>query len=230
MKTDHKNICKFDSPDDTNYLKLRNALVGAVGTILHNGTSNIRIRSEFLTLISLLAHSKVSNPKQKGAMEEVRTLRSYLAVSDSPDEYYTKLSGSCEWIDARDDFKAWRDCTTNLVNEELDPADNAYTHPTLKLFWAHASLGTGKTVLASHVVSQLQRAELECAYFYFHAGDKASRTLGAFLRSMAYQMALANGHVRENLYKLCQDGSTFDLDDSWTIWTKIFKKGVFLVS
>jgi hypothetical protein len=49
------------------------------------------------------------------------------------------------------------------------------------------------------------------------------------LRSIAYQMAMSNAAVREKLARLCQDGSTFDMDDALTIWTKIFKKGIFQV-
>ncbi|KAJ3487312.1 hypothetical protein NLG97_g6435 [Lecanicillium saksenae] len=40
---------------------------------------------------------------------------------------------------------------------------------------------------------------------------------------------LASAAVREKLYKMYQDGSIFDMDDAWTIWTKVFKKGVLQV-
>jgi hypothetical protein len=99
----------------------------------------------------------------------------------------------------------------------------------LSIYWVHANPGTGKTVLASHVVSLLQECRLECAYYFFHAGDKDSRSLGTFLRSIAFQMAMSNTVVRETLFKLRQEGSNFDMDDSRTIWTKIFRKAIFQV-
>lgn len=36
------------------------------------------------------------------------------------------------------------------------------------IVWVYARLGTGKTVLASHVISELQELNYECAYHYFH--------------------------------------------------------------
>lgn len=154
----------------------------------------------------------------------MRVLRSYLGVSDSPDEHHPKLSGSCQWIDTRDDFRNWRDCVADFLAKD----DNETRGKNdLSIFWVHANPGTGKTILASHVISHLQEFQLECAFYHFHAGDKASLSLGPFLRSIAYQMAISNSAIRNKLTQLCQEGSTFDMDDSWTIWTKLFRKGIF---
>ncbi|CCC11157.1 hypothetical protein SMACR_03863 [Sordaria macrospora] len=43
-------------------------------------------------------------------------------------------------------------------------------------------------------------------------------------------MALSNPTIRDSLFKLFEAGSTFDLDDSRTIWTKLFKKFILLAS
>lgn len=101
-------------------------------------------------------------------------------------------------------------------------------HPSI--VWVHADPGTGKTVLASHVVSKLQELKLECAHYYFHVGSKAASSLGDCLRSLAFQMALSNAAIREVLLQAWADGSTFDPDDATTIWNKIFVKGIFQVS
>lgn len=153
-------------------------------------------------------------------------LRLYLGVSNCPDEAYPKVEGSCQWINLRDDFLDWRDCAEGSL--EVD-GDESGTN-NLAIYWVHAKPGTGKTVLASYIISQLQDFQLECAFYFFHAGDKSSRSLSAFLRSMAYQMATSNAAIRERLSRICQEGSTFDMDDSRTIWTKLFKKGIFQVS
>lgn len=99
----------------------------------------------------------------------------------------------------------------------------------MAIFWIHVNPGTRKSVLASHVVSQLQNFKLEWASHFFHVGNKKSRSLGVLLRSIAYQMALSNATIRDSLFKLFEEGSTFDLDDSRTIWTKLFKKFILLV-
>jgi hypothetical protein len=159
--------------------------------------------------------------------EQMKQLRSYLGISDRPDEQYHKADGSCEWIDAREDFQVWRDSATNLFAEESD--EFTTDHHNISLFWVHANPGTGKTYLASHVIAQLQELRLECASHYFHAGAKAPESLGGFLRWTAYQMASSNAAVRKSLTTLCQDGSTFDKDDARMVWNRVFKSGIFQV-
>jgi hypothetical protein len=154
--------------------------------------------------------------------EHMRTLKAYLSISDVSEEHFTKADGSCQWIDAREDYQDWRDPPDALNRLEAESRG-------LSIFWVYGNPGIGKTYLASHVVSELQSFQLECAYYYFHVGNQTSRSLAGFLRSMAYQMALSNAAIREIIMNLWKEGSTFDIDDARTIWNKIFKKGIFQV-
>lgn len=155
----------------------------------------------------------------------MKVLQSFLSISDHPDEHYHRVEGSCQWIDARDDFQEWRDPAGELIRDEIPAPEK---NPSI--FWVAANPGTGKTYLAAHVIDELDQFKLECSYYFFHIGNKSSRCLGNFLRSIAYQMAMSNAFVREKLVGLCQEGSTFDKDDAATIWTKVFKRGIFQVS
>ncbi|VUC28138.1 unnamed protein product [Clonostachys rosea] len=202
MNADHRSICKYESVDDTNYIRIKNALTGAVESVLQD----------------------VSKNKREEFKQQMKALASYLGVSGCPNERYPKVEGSCEWLDARDDFQAWMECSIPLSGSGPDSPAKV---EDLAVFWVHANPGTGKTVLASHVFSQLERLELQCACFYFHAGNKISGSLGAFLRSVSYQMAFNNSEIREKLFRLYQDDLTFDMDDSWAIWANVFKKGIF---
>jgi hypothetical protein len=157
----------------------------------------------------------------------MKTLRSYLGVADQPDEQYSQVEGSCRWIDSRDDFQEWRDSAADFITDDPEGSDLKHN---LSLYWVHANPGTGKTYLASHVISELISFRLECAYHFFHLSSTGSRSLAGFLRSISYQMALSNATIREKLVRLCQDGSSFDMDDALTIWTKVFKKGILQVS
>ncbi len=141
---------------------------------------------------------------------------------------YKKVEGSCGWIDARDDFCAWRDGRVDGKTPDDAPTDPE----TISVFWVYANPGTGKTVLASHVVSYLQELRRECAYHYFHAGDTGSRSLGAFLKSIAYQMAVSSRTIREKLCQLAQDwgATSAGIDDSRIIWTKVFRNCILQVS
>ena len=149
-----------------------------------------------------------------------------MGILDQPDEYYPKVGGSCEWLDARDDFQEWRD----PAEEHFDSGQAMIEGRNISLFWVSANPGTGKTFLASYVVSQLQEYKLECSYHFFHMGSKGSSSLASFLRSIAYQMAVSNALIRERLLCLAQEGISLDIDDPRTIWIKIFKRGIFQVS
>ncbi|KAB5566796.1 NACHT and WD domain protein, partial [Coniochaeta sp. 2T2.1] len=157
--------------------------------------------------------------KQKEAREHLRVLRTLLGIPGQPDDFYDKVDGSCEWINDREDFTQWRDTTTDISTKDgrHDPV----------LYWVSANPGIGKTVLAGHVVSHLKEYNLQCSHHHFHAEN---RTLGAFLRSMAYQMAMSNASTRDMLVRAHQDGLTFDQDDSRTIWAKVFRGCIFEVS
>ncbi len=157
--------------------------------------------------------------------EQMKVLQPFLAILDHPDEHYPRVEGSCQWLDARDDFQDWRDPAGELIRDEISVPEK---NPSI--FWVAANPGTGKTYLAAHVVDELGQFQLECSYYFFHIGNKSSRSLGNFLRSIAYQMAMSNAFVREKLVGICEEASTFDKDDAATIWTKVFKRGIFQVS
>ncbi|KAI0376958.1 NACHT and WD domain protein [Hypomontagnella monticulosa] len=200
INANHRDICKFDSKDNPNYLTLRNALSSAINDLIKDA-------------------SKSALPKFKG---QLRILKSYFGISDRPDEHFPTVDGSCQWIDSREDFQDWRDSPDDFVPEKNDGV-----HDRPSIFWVHANPGTGKTHLASHVVSELRSFQLECACYYFHVGSKSSRSLGDFLRSIAYQMATVNASIRQTLTSLLSEESSFDLDDTRAIWAKFFKQGIF---
>jgi hypothetical protein len=153
-------------------------------------------------------------------------LRSYLGTTNQVEEPYSKADGSCQWIDTRQDFQQWRDPT----HEIIETADALNTRYGISLFWVYANPGTGKTFLAAHVAAELAQDHVEYVSYFFHDGHKTSRSLGDFLRSVAFQMALANASARESLIALYENGSLFDQDDVQAIWNKIFLKGIFQVS
>ncbi|KAJ6785704.1 hypothetical protein PWT90_08712 [Aphanocladium album] len=202
----HCDISKFKNPEEPNYTLIRNALASAAKDLL----------KDVLVL------------KAEESRAQIKVLKQYLGMSDIPDEHHNTVEGSCEWIEARHDFQDWQD-VTNLDESSLDE-DMGPTQRNISIFWVNAGPGSGKTYLASYVQSQLESTKLQCAYYYFHVGNQSSRSLAPFLRSMAYQMAVGSAAVRAKLYKMHQDGSVFDMDDAWTIWTKIFKKGILQIA
>lgn len=156
--------------------------------------------------------------KMKESKERMIVLETYLGIEHSPDKYYPRAEGSCQWIDDRDDFQEWRD-SINPFSQEDAPA----TMKNPSIFCVYANPGTGKTYLAAYVKEELSQFQRECACYFFHTGNKTSSTLGDFMRSIAYQMASSNASVREKLLQLYHEGLKFDK------WNKVFKIGIFQV-
>jgi hypothetical protein len=151
---------------------------------------------------------------------QLQIVQSFLGMSIIPDEHYDRLPGSCHWVEQRDDFRNWMESTHELDKEMLH-------NPSV--YWIQAKPGAGKSVLASYVASQLKDIGLQLALYHFHFGSKQSQSLAAFMRSIAYQMAVTNSAVRDILVNLHSSGSTFDQDDARAIWSCLFKAGIFQV-
>ncbi|RBQ65876.1 hypothetical protein FVER14953_10210 [Fusarium verticillioides] len=88
MTADHRSICKFDTPQDSNYILLRDSLASTV--------------------------SKITTAIPEKRHETIKSLKNYLQVSDMLDDDLanvceSRMPGSCEWISNKDDYIRWRD-------------------------------------------------------------------------------------------------------------------------
>ncbi|KAL9009873.1 MAG: hypothetical protein Q9173_005138 [Seirophora scorigena] len=91
LDADHHDVCKYSSPQDPNYVSVRNAL----GSILRG-----------VSKADTITHASVTNLV---GMSSIKTL---LAVSNSPEDDYgffqsRRMPGSCEWILQRPTFLSW---------------------------------------------------------------------------------------------------------------------------
>ncbi|KAF2133160.1 hypothetical protein P153DRAFT_331614 [Dothidotthia symphoricarpi CBS 119687] len=200
LHANHRDICKFRSKNDSNYIIIKNALAVAVEDSIRN--------------VIPIINDKVS----KDPMGEIQDL---LRVTYISEEHHDKLEGSCQWIEDRDDFRTW------IGMESRDVSSRLY-RPSI--FWVQANPGAGKTVLAAHVISQLEHSRLAYASYFFHLGEKSAQSLAGLLKSLAFQMANTNATIRTKLAQIHAIGASFDQDDARAIWTRIFMGGLFQVS
>ncbi|KAK4249176.1 hypothetical protein C7999DRAFT_39730 [Corynascus novoguineensis] len=127
--------------------------------------------------------------REKQQRNQLKGLEQYLMVPDSPENDLitlqdTRVPGTCDWFISRQPFTRWQDFSSH--------------GPTL--FWLRGQPGGGKSVLAGH----------QCSYFFFKRGDKSKTRLSNCLRSLAFQMALADPRdVR------------IDKDDVRSLWRKL---------
>ncbi|KAJ5818486.1 hypothetical protein N7474_004077 [Penicillium riverlandense] len=92
MTADHRSICKFDTPEDSNYALLRNALASTVSKIA----------------------TAIPEQKLNQKRERIKSLKRYLKVPDVLDDDLTnvceaRMHGSCTWILTKASYVKWRD-------------------------------------------------------------------------------------------------------------------------
>lgn len=108
LNADHRNVCKFEDPMDSNYLSLRNAFGSAITSI---ETTRLSFRRD----------------KQQ---DDMRKLSKYLGSLERPESDLATLldnqvEGSCVWLTEKSSFHAWQeglDDTPNIFWLRGDPA------------------------------------------------------------------------------------------------------------
>lgn len=197
LNASHRDVCKFDDPSDPNYITVKNALATAVEELL---------RGNFAT-------------KSEKSRAEMKVISAYVDIYENPDDLLdVGIKGTCEWIDNKQDFEEWRDSFEDPLGDNVDHS--------LRCYWVRAKPATGKSCLTGHVITHLQELGLDCAYYFFHYGNKMSQKLSGLLRSLAFQMASSNAIVRKKILELVEDGVKFDKDDEGAIWRKVFVNGI----
>ena len=190
LNADHRSICKYETPLHPNFQTIRNTLAATLHEITWKDTKGM----------------------QEIRREQMRSLSSYLNISDAPIDDLTafeeqKLQGSCEWLTKKESYQDWQ-----------------YNDNSPKYFWLRGKPAMGKSMLSSHVIQHLEGTQ--CSYFFFKHQDRLKSSLAVFLRSMAYQMASSNRSVRQQLLKRQQDDPFIEMDNTRSIWRKVF--GVIL--
>jgi len=92
LNADHSGVCKFESPADPNYCRVRDALVAAINSI------------EKRSLKSQIDRHQ----------DEMRMLYRYLGLREMPEVGYSSavehcVKGSCTWLTEKESFHHWLD-------------------------------------------------------------------------------------------------------------------------
>ncbi|KAH6681563.1 NACHT and WD domain protein [Halenospora varia] len=175
----------------------------------------IIIRNSLASIVSGLSNT-VTKSVQQQSRYQVNELQKYLGVSNElEDDFFSAddayLPGTCQWLSTKSRYSKWKG---------FDP-------DSPRIFWVSGKPATGKSILASYAIRQLQATGAQCSYFFFKYGDKSKSRLSACLRSIAFQMARANAGVRQALLNMYKDEIHFDKDNERTIWRKLFLSGIF---
>lgn len=197
MNADHRSICKFDFPDDQNYLILRNALSATIGNAIKRNEK-----------------SKHNSSKSDSKYLESRLGISALSLNYEDDLMIVqdaRIERTCEWFLSKPPYSEWKDFsnTTRILWVNGLPASGK-------------SVLAGYIIDQL----QNDSWDTACSYFFFKHADKNKSRLGSCLRSLAFQMACADNRIREVLLKILND-TTLEDDNDRSLWRKLFLSGMF---
>ncbi|KEY74437.1 hypothetical protein S7711_04475 [Stachybotrys chartarum IBT 7711] len=197
LDANHKNICKYDSPNDPNYVAVRNIL-------------------KSLAAKALKAHSTRSTLSQP-IRKPLARLKLILALPDYPEIDYSLcrdqwLRGTGEWIFRDNTFEKWKTPSSESRHS---------------LLWLNGGAASGKSIMASCIINSLLEEGLSCQYFFIKYEDQQKRTLSLLLRSLAYQIAQQIPEFLTRLQELYEEGMIFETADPRIIWGRAFKSILF---
>ncbi|CAI4213378.1 unnamed protein product [Parascedosporium putredinis] len=212
IEADHRNICKFDTPINPNYMVLQRAFLATIEDMASD--LSFRRRDEY-----------------RSQMKKVAAL---LRVDQRPDAVLLATNekqhpGSCQWLTESQAFQEWVD---NPVDgwEELGPLEDPLEgEKRPKILWLDGRPGTGKSVAAGHVIRYLQSCNLDCSFYFFEHKNKSGSTIAAFLRSLAFQMAESNFEIRRAVVSMAEDDIRINHDDHHMLWTSLFTERILKV-
>jgi len=214
MNADHRQVCKFKTPNDPNYKMLRNALVTAIDLIRATAAGDTAIPSGVPTKHR---ETPLSRPSSLSLTNAISCLRDFLAPPDAAEGDLAMLQAlkqpeSCHWFTEQLCYKSWKHGDGPSV------------------LWLTGRPATGKSVLASHVIDDLRQSSYGfcCSYFIFKNSKGKESTLSECFRSLAFQMAIQDTLVITALLELAhQGGPGWDQIDEVGVWRRLFVGCIF---
>lgn len=122
-----------------------------------------------------------------------------------------RVTGSSRWFLSGEVYTSWR------TGQDAKR----------RIFCLTAKPGSGKSVLSSQVITDLQGLGSRCCYYFFKRGNATESTLSGCLWSLAYQMASHDKGILKRLCEFEQEATSWEHWDGITIWRKLFQGCIF---
>jgi WD40 repeat protein len=120
------------------------------------------------------------------------------------------MRGSCEWLTKKRGFREWQ----NPKNADAP------------LYWISAKPATGKSVLSGFIVKYLRDMNQDCSFFFFNYSNNSQSTIGYFLRSIAWQMAMKHQNILQTIIDISYKDDQLSKADFRSLWRKVFLDGI----
>ncbi|PLN84988.1 hypothetical protein BDW42DRAFT_17640 [Aspergillus taichungensis] len=175
----------------------------------------IVIRNVLASTVQKLCKS-VFDTKEGVLHSQMKEIGAYLEVYENLEDDLilvddARMPGTCEWLKSKVSFKRWSD----------------FNAAGPSILWVNGKPATGKTVLAGYVVNRLREQNANCSFYFFKHGDNSKSQLGGCLRSLAFQMARADPHIRQTLLRMQKHDTRVGSNDERVLWRKLFLSGIF---
>lgn len=124
-----------------------------------------------------------------------------------------RAEGTCEWVLTEPAVAKWTSSPS-----------------TSEILWVHGRPARGKSVLSSFLVHRLRDQGALVQHFFFRTGDETKRSIGALLRSLAFQTALKIPSYRRALASLASGGGYRPKEADWKLtWKRLFADLLFQI-
>lgn len=139
-------------------------------------------------------------------------IRELLGTECDPSEHLDffrkkRARNTCVWIEMDSQFREWF---------------NSSDSPSSRTLWLHGVPGSGKSVLASYIVSYIKdTCGVPCQYYFFREGNVKRQSLSSLVASLAAQLAGEFRQFRSHLVSLADSGYRLDHDADELIWRKL---------
>lgn len=249
LDADHHNVCKFTSPQDPNYISLRNILKSLSGRFQvqtsPNALSPITLSPPSVAPplqgnpsdLSLVTRSSIDIPNPWQAASTGTPvydtssfgMSSPLRSTNLPTEIMELLAVEDPPIDDHEFFRGrWMpgSCEWILKDRSFESWLKSQDMGP-QAIWVHGVPGAGKSILSSYIITHLREIGASCQFFYFRFGDKAKVSINTLLRSLAFQIAAELPMYKQQLSKLAEETGPLEKADFRVLWQRLYTSRLF---
>ena len=167
----------------------------------------------------------LENNRQKTAIEDRRAIEDLLNPPRVLDDYDQNISrhldGTCNWIFSLPEFTEWMAYSDSST--------------TTKFLWCCGPAGTGKSILAAHIVHHLKELpDLQCFYFFCAPHAQAEVSLVDIIRVWLCEIIKIDDEGLEFVSDILSPDSRvkISIQTIWTVFSKVaarVKNCVFII-
>ena len=152
----------------------------------------------------------LAQPTTGSISKDIEKISRLLNVSKPPEDdrafYFDRwMPETCSWILSKSSqFTKW-----------------VMSAQESQVLWINGPPGTGKSVIASYLISHFRELGSTNAFYFFRSGDQVQKSIASFIRSIALQIAQQSSSYREKLLQLSDAGERLQKNDAKLLWQKL---------